>query len=314
MVGQIGIDVEDIGRIIADAMLDGSAVNALDGLVGRAYPDGGWGEYRRWIAHHGNPADQIERFEKAGIIMQPHQLEFGAWARRMDTNSCIDGEKGTPELAIGGARGGAKSHTVATQTFIDDCARFPGCKVLYLRSVGKNAKEQLDDVRRSVLPHTRHTYTNGKIIFPSESRVIIGYFRHEKDIYTYLGFGYEIIIVEEYTTLSRSAHQAMRDCNRTSMNMIPRIYPTTNPLGISHTYFKKRFVVHERKYSDVMNRRRKFIAATVDDNRFINQAYKDNLEENVGAKLRAYRYGDWDVLAGAYFETYNYDVHTCEQM
>lgn len=308
------LDVDDVGEMIADALLAGSAVDGLDSLMARAYPDGGWAEYRRQIEIHGNPADQIERFEKAGIIMQPKQLEFCGWARRMDTNDCIEGEKGTPELAIGGARGGHKSHTVFTQTAIDDCARFPGCRVLYLRKVGKNAQEQFERLRQAVLGHTKHSYIKGLIRFPKGSQIRIGHFNCARDIDDYLGMEYEIIIIEEWTALPKTAHQAMRNSNRTAMAMMPRIYNSTNPLGVGHLEYKKRYVLHERKNSNVTNRRRKFIATTVYDNRFVNQEYVGNLEENTGAELRAYLYGDWDVPAGAYFETFNYDLHTREQM
>lgn len=308
------LDVDDVGEMIADALLAGSAVEALDGLVARAYPDGGWAEYRQWIEIHGNPPDQIERFEKAGIIMQPKQLEFCAWARRMDTNDCIEGESGTPELGIGGARGGGKSHIVFSQAALDDCARFAGCKVLYLRRIGKTAKEQLFDLIGAVLGHTRHVATDGLIRFPNGSRIRVGHFQYEKDISNYLGMGYEIIIVEEFTTLSKRMRLSLRDSNRTSMDMTPRMYNSTNPLGVGHQWYKKLFILHERKYGDVMNRCRKFIAATVDDNKFVNVKYRENLEENTGAELRAYRYGDWDISAGAYFDTWDYDLHTIEQM
>jgi hypothetical protein len=311
------LDIDDnlnFGDVFSDELIAGSAAGVLDDLVARAYPDGGWDKYRQWIEFHCNPPDQIENFENAGIILQPVQLEFCSWARRMDTNDCIDGEQGSPELGTGGARGGGKSFTVFAQAAIDDCQRFPGCKVLYLRSVGKQAQEQLDDLKLAVLGHTKHHPTQGKITFPNGSRIRIGHFKYEKDIYDYLGLGYEIIIIEEATTLSVKAHRAMRKSNRTSMNMVPRIYNSTNPLGIYHTGYKKKFVIHERKYGHIMNRRRKFVASTVEDNNFLDEGYIGNLEDDTGAELRAYRYGDWDVLAGAYFDAYHYDVHTCEQL
>jgi hypothetical protein len=309
------IEEFDLGGLLADELLVGSAVAGLDALVAQAYPDGGWPEYREWIAYHGNPADQIERFENAGIILQPKQLEFCAWARRMDTNEHIDGEQGAPELGIGGARGGGKSLVVFAQAAIDDCRRFPGIKVLYLRKVGKKAREQMLDLQKAVLTHVKHTATDGLIRFPNGSKIIMGHFNHEKEIFNYLGMGYDIIIVEEFTTLSKRVRQALRDSNRTSVRgMMPRMYNSTNPLGVGHQWYKQHFIIHERKYGDILNRRRKFIQATVDDNRFINVDYVGNLEENTGAELRAYRYGDWDVSAGAYFVVWDYELHTREPM
>ena len=34
--------------------------------------------------------------------------------------------------------------------------------------------------------------------------------------------------------------------------------------------------------------------------------------ENTGWKLKAYRYGDWDIAAGQYFTTFRYDIHTLD--
>src|SRR5688572_871540 len=54
--------------------------------------------YREYITTRMAP-DQIENFERAGIILQPKQIAFCAAARRAD-------EIGQPnELAMGGARG-----------------------------------------------------------------------------------------------------------------------------------------------------------------------------------------------------------------
>ena len=306
----------DIGAFFAEQLFSSTAVGRLDALVARAYPaetlEESWALYRAEIVRHGNPPDQIERFENAGLIMQPKQLEFCAWARRMDTNTAIKGEKGTPEIGIGGARGPGKSFAVFAQAAIDDCARFPGAKVLYLRKVGKKAKEQMMELQQSVLRYVKHTPTDGLIRFSNGSQIIMGHFNYEKEIFNYLGMGYEIIIVEEFTTLSSRVRQSLRDSNRTSLDMTPRMYNSTNPMGIGHQWYKKLFILHERKFGEITNRRRKFIQATVDDNKFVNPDYVGNLEENTGARLRAYRYGDWDVSAGAYFDTWDYNTNTIE--
>jgi hypothetical protein len=56
----------------------------------------------------------------------------------------------------------------------------------------------------------------------------------------------------------------------------------------------------------------RFIAATVDDNQFIDKEYKRKLEENTGWRLRAYRFGDWDIAAGMFFGAWREDVHVVE--
>jgi hypothetical protein len=78
---------------------------------------------------------------------------------------------------------------------------------------------------------------------------------------------------------------------------------------VGHRWYKKRFIDHERKFKDVLNRIRKFVFATVNDNRFVNPDYRGNLEELTGAEKRAYLDGDWDVSAGAFFEEWRHEIH-----
>lgn len=225
----------------------------------------------------------------------------------------IEGERGAPELGFGGARGPGKSFGIFGQVTLDDCQRLPGSKWLYLRKIGKKAQEQLIDLVDAVLRHVEHRLTQGMVRFPNGSRVIIGHFNNENEIFNYLGLEYDGIIVEETTTLQERVYKALRAAVRSSkMGWRPRIYNSTNPLGVGHQWYKKRFIDHERKNPEVVDRSRKFLFATVDDNLFVNPDYVGNLDDMTGAELRAYRFGDWDVSAGAYFDTWHYDRHVID--
>lgn len=253
----------------------------------------------------GCPRDQIENFLGAGYVPQPRQLGFHAVARECDLPGKVD------QASFGGARGPGKSHAVFAQVALDDCQRVAGLKALYLRKIAKQAKEQLEDLRQGILRHTPHEYARGTgvIMFPNGSRIQIGHFKDEKDVDNYLGMEYDVIAIEEATTLSLSKYKTLRDSNRTSKpGWRPRIYLTTNPGGIGHAWFRERFVTPWRNGNETYTR---FIPATVDDNVFIDKDYKRKLEENTGWKLKAYRYGDWDIAAGQFFTTWRYDAHTC---
>lgn len=284
-------------------------LSALDEKVAKFYA-GGWDEYRATIARLGNPVDQIAHFERARIILQPKQLEFAAWARRIDTTQHVDGEMGSPELGMGGARGPGKSFGIFTQAAVDDSQRYAGLKGLYLRKTGLRAREQLEDLVGSVLRYVPHRYTQGLIRFPNDSQIIVGHFQTEKEALNYLGIEYDWIIIEEATSLTARVHNALRQSARTSKaGWRPRIYNSTNPLGVGHKYYKNRFIDHERKYADEMNRTRKFIFATVSDNKAVNEDYRGNLEQLTGVERKAYLEGNWDVSAGAYFDQWNHDLH-----
>ena len=250
----------------------------------------------------GLPPDSLVRFRAGGYCPQPKQLQFHAACRLADS------ETGPDQIGFGGARGPGKSHAVFAQIALDDCQRCPGLKVLYIRKVAKNAREQFEDLRRVVLRSVPHNYnrSTGVITFPNGSRIVIGHFKNESDVDQYLGLEYDVIAIEEATTLSLSKYKTLRDSNRTSKpNWRPRIYASTNPGNVGHVWFKERFITPARKNCESETR---FVFATVDDNKFVDSGYTKKLEDNTGWKLRAYRFGDWDIAAGQYFSTWNHEA------
>lgn len=248
----------------------------------------------------GVPQDSLDRFLRAGYVPQPKQLMFHAAARACD-------EQGGPtQVGFGGARGPGKSHALFAQAALDDCQRVAGLKVLYLRKLGKNTREQFEDLKRLVLKNAQHQFASGVLRFPNGSRVLLGHFNNEKDIDQYLGLEYDLIVIEEATTLSLVKYRALRDSNRSSKpGWRPRIYASTNPGGVGHAWFKATFIVPARRDEESDTR---FIFGTVEDNVFNDEDYHKKLEENTGWRLRAYRYGDWDIAAGQYFSTWRHDV------
>lgn len=242
--------------------------------------------------------------------MQERQLFASAAARLCDLPG------GPTEIGYGGARGGGKSHWAIAQA-TDDCLRCPGLKVLLLRKVGKANRENFEDLRIKVLPGVRTTYnkSEGKLIFDeardangNPSYIKVGHFQNPSDIDAYLGLEYDVIIVEEATTLQRSRIDDILTCLRTSKpHWRPRAYFTTNPGNVGHAWFKERFIKPWRRQVESATR---FIQATVRDNAFVNEDYEGRLKGLTGWKRKAWLEGDWDIAAGQYFTTWRYNVHT----
>ena len=203
----------------------------------------------------GCPADQMDNFHRAGVILQNRQLAASAAARLCDRPD------GPTAVGYGGARGGGKSHWLLAQMGADDCQRAPGLKCLLLRKVGKSNLESFEDLRRRLfgaLPHEFSAY-RGILHFANGSRIIAGHFQCEKDIDAYLGLEYDIIGIEEATTLSHRKHQDISTCCRTSKpTWRPRIYSTTNPGGVGHGWYRTRFIVPFQAGKEIDTR---FIAA-----------------------------------------------------
>ncbi len=251
----------------------------------------------------GCPQAQVVNFLDAHYVPQPKQLALHAAARLCDQ------EDGPDQIGFGGARGPGKSHAVFAQIALDDARRFQECKILYLRKVGKQAREQFGDMARRILSGIKYSGPGnaGVVQIWQGSQIFVGHFNNESDVDKYLGMEYDIIAIEEATMLSSAKYKTLRDSNRTSKpGLRPRIYLTTNPGGIGHGWFKSRFVEPWRKGQEQYTR---FIPATVSDNRFVDSGYQRKLEENVGWKLKAYRFGDWDIAAGQFFTNWRHDVH-----
>lgn len=259
----------------------------------------------------GCPPDQIANFIRAGVVLQPRQLEASAAARLCDRAG------GPTEVGYGGARGGGKSHWGIAQIGVDDCQREPGLKCLILRKVGKALKEGVTDLLQRALGALSYHWSPSErtVSFDNGSRIILGHFQKESDIDAYLGLEYDVILIEEATTLSASKRRMILTCLRTSKpTWRPRCYSTANPGGVGHGWYKAALVDphrHGAGYLPLAAQRglTRYIPATVDDNAFINADYRDQLERLTGWQLRAWRYGDWDIAAGQYFVTFRRDVH-----
>ena len=254
----------------------------------------------------GCPRDQVKNFLRAGVVLQPRQLAASAVAR------LCDGADGPTAVGYGGARGGGKSHWLLAQMGADDCQRVAGLKCLLLRKVGKANIEQFEDLRRRLFGRLKHDFSayRGVLAFTNGSRIIAGHFQSEKDIDAYLGLEYDVIGVEEATTLTSRKYQDISTCCRTSKpNWRPRIYSTTNPGGVGHAWYRTRFVAPmlERREGET-----RFVPARVDDNAFNNPEYRKVLEGLTGWQKRAWLNGDWDIAAGQFFTTFRRDVHVVE--
>ena len=255
----------------------------------------------------GCPPEQMSHFVKAGVVLQPRQLAASAAARLCDRAD------GPTAVGYGGARGGGKSHWLLAQMGADDCQRVPGLKCLLLRKVGKANMENFEDLRRrlfGLLPHEFSAY-RGVLKFANGSRIIAGHFQAEKDIDAYLGLEYDVIGIEEATTLSSRKHQDITTCCRTSKpNWRPRIYSTTNPGGTGHGWYRAKFIVPHLKGTE---RETRFIPARVGDNQYNNPEYTKVLANLTGWQKRAWFDGDWDIAAGQFFTTFRREAHVIDE-
>ena len=201
------------------------------------------------------------------------------------------------------------SHALLAQMGADDCQRHQNLKCLLLRKVGRANIENLQDLRVRLFSRIPHTFSGSKgiISFANGSKIIAGHFQNDKDIDGYLGLEYDVIGVEEATTLSSRKYKDIQTCCRTSKpDWRPRMYSNTNPGGIGHVWYRAKFIVPMRRGVSADTR---FISANVTDNPYNNSDYVRILDNLTGWQKRAWRHGDWDIAAGQYFTTFRLDIH-----
>jgi phage terminase large subunit len=250
--------------------------------------------------------DQLDRFVRFGYIPQAKQMVFHAAAREADEPT------GPERIGYGGTRGQAKSHAILAQVGMDDCQRFPGLKVLYLRNIGKAAAEQFEDLITKMFLFVPHVYKSSKglLNFPNGSRIILGGFKDESEIDGYLGIEYDLIVLEDATTLSESKYNAICGSLRTSKTgWRPRLYASANPGGIGHAWFKRIFVDPWLQKKEAFTR---FIHTVMGDNVFIDEGYARYLNSLTGWLRRAWRDGDFSIAAGQFFTNFDPNIHVID--
>ena len=251
----------------------------------------------------GSPKDQIRNFLSTGYVPQPVQWQFHAAARAADRPS------GPDRIALAGDRGGAKSHAIMAQVTLDDAQRRDGLNILYLRKIGKSAREALDQLRARIFINIPHTYSRhaGVIRFPNESKIIVGHFKDDRDIDAYLGIEFDLMVIEEAPQLSKSKVDQLLGSLRTSrQDWKPRAYLSGNPGGIGHQWFKSTFIVPMRRKAET---RTKVIMMSWRDNIFVDPGYVNYLNSLTGVLGRMWRDGDFDVGAGQFFVNWDFDTH-----
>ena len=280
-------------------------------------------------ARLGCPVDQIQNFLKAGLFLQPKQLEASAAARRCDYRcpqceakfkigeqlpvDCPD--CGPTAVGNGGPRGGSKSHWMFSQVCADDCQRYPGLKFLYLRKTGKSMREQIGDLIKKILGNSStgmkipYNYREqaGMLEFPNGSFIVVRHFKDASEIDNFVGNEYDGIAIEELTTLTYEKFKDLMSCLRSSKpGWRPRLYAAWNWGNVGHRFVMDLFYTPWEKKSE---RQTKYILSRVEDNKFNNPEYVNYLKSLTGWKYKSWYLGDPHFQAGQFFKNWNEDVH-----
>lgn len=212
----------------------------------------------------------------------------------------------TKHIGFGGARGGGKSWAVRTKAKLL-ALNYQGIRILIVRkSYPELVKNHINQLRVDLLGIARYNDKDKVLKFANGSVIEFMYCARDKDLDRLQGVEYDIIFLDEATQLSEWQMKVITACCRGANRFPKRIYYTMNPGGQGHAYIKRIFIDKDYK-KDENPSDYTFIQSLVTDNHVLMKMQPDYIKQldALPEKLkRGWRYGDWDIFEGQFFEDF----------
>lgn len=237
------------------------------------------------------------------------------------------------EILYGGAAGGGKSHLMRIAA-ISWCAAIPHLQVYLFRRVKedlvKNHMEGVSGFRALLAQWVLDGHCEiieNEIRFTNGSKIYLCHCKDEKHMYKYQGSEIHVLLIDEVTHFTEKIYRFLRNRVRIGgliipeqyKGLFPRILCGANPGNIGHLWVKNMFVDNvipmdiRRMEQSEGGMLRQFITAILDDNPTLTENDPDYEARLMGLGsvqlVQAMRYGDWNVIEGAFFEELTQQRH-----
>jgi phage terminase large subunit len=223
------------------------------------------------------------------------------------------------EIFYGGARGGGKTDTGIV--WMGEKVDEPLFRGLVIRKNANDLQDWVDRASRMYSGQGVHiAYRPWELSFPSGAKIITGHLKDEQSYTKYQGQEYQRQLLEEITQIrDEKRYLQLKASNRSTVpGLKAQTFLTGNPGGIGHSWVKNRFIdiaPHYSVYKDPHGLRRIYIPATIEDNPMLSQNDPDYVRQMDALKdtdpdlWKAWRMGDWSIIAGQAFREWNPNMH-----
>lgn len=235
------------------------------------------------------------------------------------------------ENLIDGNKGGGKSLALVCKIY-HDCMKYRKIHWGFFRRTLPEVRETFLKYALENFPRGTYEYqvAKNRVFFPrTGSHCSLGHIDNDKDLIKYSGFSFHRVGFDEATHFSPKHIGYIKAQIRSDKKEVPtQIFYCTNPGGISHGWFKDRFIDNKLpfvKYETPESAARRRLRGLdesravymmrhqlmLDDNPFLLASDPDyilRLDELPDEDKPALRFGSWDILSGQFFKIKK-DVH-----
>lgn len=237
------------------------------------------------------------------------------------------------EVLFGGAAGPGKSHLMRIAAIVW-CSAIPGLQVYLFRRIREDLyKNHVEGPKgfRNLLALWIFggwaRFVGDEIRFWNGSIIYLCHCKAESDIFKYQGAEIHVLLIDELTHFTEAMYRYLRGRVRMvgiklpaeHIGKFPRILCGSNPGGKGHLWVKTTFISGcepqkiRRMPKPEGGMLRQFIPGRLEDNPSMTEDdpdYEAKLQGLGSATLvAALRYGDWDVVEGAFFSEWSNEQH-----
>lgn len=223
------------------------------------------------------------------------------------------------EVLYGGAVGGGKSIASVLKA-LQLCIQYPGLHVGLFRKSLQELRETLIKYCFEIYPKQIYKYRGieRKLTFLNNSYITFNYIDSDRDLVQYQGMEFDVLIIDEAVNLTPYQIKYIKSRLRTTRKDFQvRLYLLTNPIGISQSYLKVRYI--DNKEPNIIyptpegnGQTLCYIPAKIYDNTYLMErdpGYVSRLNELPIEEKEALLNGDWSMASGLFFREWDPVLH-----